>query len=389
MPGVEITSGIRRLGPDLALSFLRRRYVPESVALVLLGIALGQLAPGVRPLISADLVLLVLVPGLIFDAAFELEWDEVRAVLPALIGLAIPGVLVSALVVAVALNIGVGLPLGLAFVVGAITSATDPVAVVATLTRLRMPDRLRTLIEGESLLNDGTGLALVAIAVRAITSDLSTPNAVGLFVIGIGASAAIGYPVGVAGAWLMRLSPRAGLAFMLSVVYVYGAYALATSLGLSGVLVTVVAAMTIGRALRSSLGDAALAHDVDRAWAIIAFVLSAVTFVAMGAVVELGSLATSVDAIAIGIVAVIAARALIVYLPYAILARDVPAGWAHVLFWSGLRGAIAFAAVLALPRDFPQREALQEISLGIVLFTLVVNGTTAPLVIRAAIPRAS
>jgi monovalent cation:H+ antiporter, CPA1 family len=360
--------------------------VPESVAFVLLGILIGQLIPAVRSLISADLVLLVLVPGLIFDAAFDLEWPQVRGLLPALVGLAVPGVVISALIVAVALNLGAGLPLGLAFVVGAITSATDPVAVVATLTRLRMPHGLRTLIEGESLLNDGTGLALVAIAVRAITSDLSTSEAVRLFVLGIGASVVIGYPVGVAGAWLVRASRRSSLGFVLSVIYVYSAYAIATSLSLSGVLVTVVAAMTMGHMLRGSWGDAPLTREVDQAWAVVAFALSALAFLAMGAVIELGQLASSLGATMIGIVAVLAARAAIVYVPYLILARKIPVGWAHVVFWSGLRGAIAFAAVLALPHDLPQRQVLQDISLGIVLFTLVINGTTASLVIRAAIP---
>jgi CPA1 family monovalent cation:H+ antiporter len=354
---------------------------------VLIGIAVGQLFPGVRPLISADLVLLVLVPGLIFDAAFDLSWPAVRGMVPALAGLAIPGVVVSALAVAVALNIGAGLPLGLVFVVGAITAATDPVAVVATLARLRMPHRLRTLIEGESLFNDGTGLALVAIAVRAITSDLSAADAVASFVLGIAASAAIGLPVGIAGAWLVRLGRTAALGFVVSVIYVYAVFGVASSLSLSGVLVTVVAAMTMGHMLRATWGDAAITRDIDRAWAVIAFALSAVAFIAMGAVIELGSLVTSLGAIAIGIVAVVAARAAIVYVPYLILARNVPVGWAHVLFWSGLRGAIAFAAVLALPHDLPQRQLLQDISLGIVLFTLVVNGITAPLVIRAAIPR--
>ena len=333
-------------------------------------------------------MLLVLVPGLVFDAAFDLEWREVRGLLPALIGLAIPGVVISALVVAVALNVGAGLPLGIAFVIGAITSATDPVAVVATLTRLRMPQQLRTLIEGESLLNDGTGLALVAIAVRAITSDLSTVEAVGLFIVGIVTSAALGAPAGVLGAWLVRVSRRASLGFILSLVYVYGIYAVATSLSLSGVLVTVVAAMTMGHMLRASWSNASFAREVDRAWAVIAFALSALAFLAMGAVVDLASLGTSAGAIAIGIIAVIAARAAIVYVPYVIFARHVPIGWAHVLFWSGLRGAIAFAAALALPPDFPQRQVLQDISFGIVLLTLVVNGTTAPFVIRAALPHA-
>jgi len=161
-----------------------------------------------------------------------------------------------------------------------------------------------------------------------------------------------------------------------------------TSLSLSGVLVTVVAAMTMGHMLRASWGDAPRTRNVDRAWAVVAFVLSAATFVAMGAAVDVGSFAMSLGAIAIGISAVIAARAAIVYVPYVIFARHVPIGWAHVLFWSGLRGAIAFAATLALPPDFPQRQVLQDISLGIVLLTLVVNGTTAPYVIRAALRHA-
>jgi len=248
-----------------------------------------------------------------------------------------------------------------------------------------MPHRLRALIEGESLFNDGTGLALVAIAVRAISSDLSTADAAGLFALGIAASVAIGIPVGIAGAWLVRLVRTAALGFVVSVIYVYAVYAMATAVSLSGVLVTVAAAMTMGRMLRATWGDAVVTRDIDRAWAVIAFALSAVAFLAMGAVIELGSLASSLGAIAIGIVAVVAARAAIVYVPFLILARSVPVGWTHVLFWSGLRGAIAFAAVLALPHDFPQRQLLQDISLGIVLFTLVVNGTTAPLVIRAAI----
>jgi monovalent cation:H+ antiporter, CPA1 family len=363
----------------------RRAFLPESVLLVIAGLLIGQLMPSTRSLISAELVLLVLVPGLVFDAAFDLDWRVVRRMIPALAGLAIPGVLVSAAIVALLLNIVIGIPLALAFIVGAITSATDPIAVVATLERLSMPHRLRTLVEGESLLNDGTGLVLVAIAVTAATVGVTAPEAGVRFVIVIAASIALGYAVGRVGAQIFAALRRWPLAVAASIVYVYATYTIAVAIGLSGVLVTVIGAMTAGHTLRSDLADVPLTARIDRAWARIAFALSAVAFLAIGVVIDLGSLSTELRAIAVGVLAVVLARALFVYLPFAFVRRRAPIGWAHVLFWSGLRGAIAFAATLALPADLPERQLIQNVSFGIVLVTLVVQGVTAPAVVRAAL----
>lgn len=362
-----------------------RAFLPESVALVAIGLVIGAVVPSVRPLISADLVLLVLVPGLVFDAAFDLDWPMLRRLLPALIGLAVPGVLITAFVVAILLNGAVGIPLGLAFVVGAIASATDPIAVVATLERLRMPHALRTLIEGESLLNDGTGLALVAIAVSAATTALGTGEAVKIFAISVTVSAVVGYAAGRLGAALIQNARRWAVALVVSVLYVYGCYAAAAALGLSGVLVTVVAAITMGNVLREGWADRAMTVRIDRAWGRIAFLLSALAFLAIGAAIDVGSLSSELRAIGVGVFAVLLARALFVYVPYVFIRSRAPVGWAHVVFWSGLRGAIAFAATLALPADLPQRPLLQNISFGIVLVTLVVQGATAPLVVRAAL----
>lgn len=366
---------------------VRRGYLPESVALVLIGIVIGQVFPSTRSLISAEVVLLVFVPGLVFDAAFDLDWRTVRGILPALAGLAVPGVVVSAAVVAVALSL-LGTPLELAFVVGAITAATDPVAVVAILTKLRMPARLRTLVEGESLLNDGTGLVLVALAVEAVTNGLVAGDAILLFLITILVSVAAGIAAGVVGASVVRQARYPLLAFGISLVLAYATYALSAAVGLSGVLATVVTATTLGNLLRREWSDGVLAHRLDRAWAVVAFALSALTFLSIGAVIDLASLGDHVLSIAGGVLAIIAARALIVYIPFAIVRPRIPLGWAHVLFWSGLRGAIAFAAALALPVAFPQRLTLQEIAFGIVFVTLVVQGATSQLVVRVALPSA-
>lgn len=371
------------------MGFLRRGYLPQSVALVLVGLLVGQLVPSTRTLISADLVLLVFVPGLVFDAAFDLEWRAVRGMLPALTGLAVPGVVVSAAIVAVGLHLIVAMPLELAFVVGAITAATDPVAVVATLTRLRMPRRLRTLIEGESLLNDGTGLVLVAIAIDSVTRGLLPGEAITLFVATIAVSVVAGVAAGIGGAFVISRARHPLLAFAISLVLAYATYAVSAAVGLSGVLATVVTAIALGNVLRRGWADAVVAHRLDRAWAIVAFALSALTFLSIGAAIDLGSLGDNVGPIAAGVVAILAARALLVYVPFAIARPRVPIGWAHVLFWSGLRGAIAFAATLALPVAFPERLAIQDTAFGIVIVTLVVQGATAPLVVRRAIARPS
>ena len=370
--------------PDVA-GIVRRGFIPGSILVLAIGLVVGHAFPSLRSYISADLVLFVLVPGLVFDAAFDIEWRVARRLLPALVGLAVPGVIVSSLVVAFALR-PQGLPFELAFTVGAITAATDPVAVVATLTRLDMPHRLRTLVEGESLLNDGTGLVLVALAIEAATGTFDVTEGALLFVITVIVSVAGGVAMGVIGALVVRGSRFSLVAFIVTVVLAYATFGLAQATGLSGVLATVVGATTLGTLLRRSWSDHVLAERIDRTWSGIAFALSGVTFFAIGLVIDLPSLGDMLGPIAVGVVAVVAARALIVYVPWALLRPPVPLGWAHVLVGSGLRGAIAFAAALALPVAFPRRLDVQEIAFGIVLVTLVAQALLAPALVRAAVP---
>ena len=157
----------------------RRSPLPYSVALVVLGLLLAALAPATPVEVTPELVLIVLVPGLVFEAAYRLDFSELRRTFLGVAILAIPGVLVSAAVVALALA-ATGLDLGLAFIVGAIVSATDPVAVIATFRSLGAPHRLATLVEAESLFNDGTAVVVFTIAVAAVTGSVAPPDAVDL-----------------------------------------------------------------------------------------------------------------------------------------------------------------------------------------------------------------
>ena len=165
---LELLVGLLGLAVFVAI-VVRPLRLPYTVALVIAGLGVGHLASvaGYPPVdVSPELVLLVLLPGLVFEAAYRLRVVEIRRWIGGLALLAVPGVVISAAVVAVVLSVATGLRPDLAFIVGAMVSATDPAAVIATFKRLTVPQALSTMVDGESLLNDGTGLVLFAIAVE-------------------------------------------------------------------------------------------------------------------------------------------------------------------------------------------------------------------------------
>ena len=358
--------------------------------LVLVGLAGAALFPAVRFAVTPALVLGVFVPGLVFAAAYAIDWSELRAVLGPVIGLAVPGVVASAAVVAAALST-VGLRFELAFVVGAITAATDPIAVVATMRRLGVPAGLRTLVESESLLNDGTGLVLFALAVRAVTTGIGTMEGIALFLVTVVVSGVVGVAGGIIANQAIGWTRERPVQLAITVVLAYGAYQLAAVFGLSGILATVISGIVLGTLMRRS-PTSALAGEVEDLWDVIAFALTSLVSLLIGFAIALAALGSAAGGIIIGTIAAIVARGFIVYVPALVTrlmwrTRALPSGWDHVVFWSGLRGAIALAAALSLPADFPQRDLLQEISLGIVLLTLVAQGATAGFVVRRALPQ--
>ena len=159
----------------------RRSGLPYSVALVVLGLLIAAIGPTIDLVVTPQLVLIALVPGLVFEAAYRLDVTELRRTFFGVAILAIPGVLVSAGVVALVLT-ATGLEPSLAFIVGAIVSATDPVSVIATFRSLGAPAGLRTLVEAESLFNDGTAVVVFSIAVAAATSSVAPTHAVAWFI---------------------------------------------------------------------------------------------------------------------------------------------------------------------------------------------------------------
>ena len=223
----------------------RRSGLPYSVALVLLGLFLSAIGPPAQLAITPGLVLIVLVPGLVFEAAYRLDVVELRRTFLGAALLAVPGVLVSAGVVALVLAVA-GLEPSLAFIVGAIVSATDPVSVIATFRTLGAPGRLLTLVEAESLFNDGTAVVVFSIAVRAAAGPVQPLDAVIGFVTTVIVSAGLGLVLGVVATRVMVIAHDHLIELAVSVVLAYGTYLVADRLGQSGIIATVVAGIVLG-----------------------------------------------------------------------------------------------------------------------------------------------
>ena len=372
----------------------RRLGLPYTVALVLVGLVVSALPVRGNVEVSPELVVTVLLPGLVFEAAYRLDGGELRRTFGGVALLAVPGVLVSAAVVAVVLHLATGLPLEEALVVGAIVSATDPVAVVTTMRRLAAPRRLVTLVDAESLFNDGTAALVFVVALAALGSQPPTLEEAALrFGLGIVGSVVVGALAGILIARILATTDDYLIELTLTLLAAYGTYLVADLLHASGIIATVVAGIVLGtygrrRGLSPQAQDA-----VDVVWEFLAFVLTAAAFLLIGIAIPLGTLAEAALSIAWGVAAILVGRAVVIYLLLGGAARlerriglvpRLPLAWLHVMNWTGLRGAVATALALSIPEGTPDRTLLQGITFGIVLFTVIVQGTTAEWVLRWA-----
>ncbi len=397
MPGEETFRSVEfftvLLGAASILALISRRFgFPYTVALVLFGLGVAAFVPALAFEITPELVLVVLLPALVFEAAYHTDFGHLQRTGGGIALLAIPGVLISAGVVAFVVHYATGLPLELAFVIGAIVSATDPVAVIATFRRLGTPPALTTLVEGESLFNDGTAIVVFTIALRAVEGQVSIGDAVGGFTATVLFSLALG---GITGFVASRVVARVNdhlIETTITLLLAYGTYVLADLLHESGVIATVVAGITLGTYGRRIGMSARTQEALDTVWEFLAFILTALIFLLVGLAITVGDLVAAAVPIAWGIAAVLVGRGIVIYGLLGGAARLVgpkrshlEPGWLHILFWSGLRGAVAVALALSLPADFPERTLVQSVAFGITLFTLIAQGLSIGWVARRAL----
>jgi len=369
----------------------RRTILPYSVGLVVLGLLVSILDLPIELTLGPEVLLAVLLPALVFDAAYRTDARLLVSTLPAVVLLAVPGVLLTAVAVAFALDATSAMPLGIAFLAGTMLAATDPAAVISALGHLRAPPRLTPLIEAESLFNDGTGIVIFAIALQALTAPVSPLDLVVDLTVVVTVSIALGAAIGWLASLALRPVPDHLLELTISLVAAYGSYLLAQRFGQSGLIATIVCALVIGNYARHAALSGRGRDAVDTVWEFIGFLATTVVFLLIGLSIDVEQLRIAAVPIAVAMLALVASRAVVVYGLLgglgAATARlrwvsDMPLPWLHLVNWSGLRGAVAVALALSLPADLPERELVLGIVFGCVLLTLLIQGGTAQLLVN-------
>jgi len=368
---------------------VRRLHIPYTVALVVVGLLLTTQS-SVKFELTPELILGLFVPPLVFDAAFHLHLGELRRSAYTILVLAVPGVLLTTLIVGGILTLGISLSLPVALVFGALIAATDPVAVVALFRLLGVPKRLAVLVEGESLLNDGTALVLFNLMLAmALTGQFNLFNSMVDFV----RVSAGGIVLGLILGWMIsRLIARIDdylIEITLTTVLAYGSYLLADQLHFSGVLAVVAAGLVTG-----SLGPQGMSPTTRivlyNFWEYITFLVNSLVFLLIGLEVDIQALLGDWRPILWAIGAVLIARLMVIYGLSWITGRlgePISMRWRHIMFWGGLRGALSLALALSLPAALgPDRDLLRTMAFGVALFTLLIQATSmSPLVRRLGI----
>src|SRR6266545_5306081 len=355
----------------------RRLRLPYTVGLVLIGLVLSFLSPTAIK-ISPQIILALLVPPLVFEAAFHLNLDHLRRYFWLILLLALPGVILTTLLVGGVVAWGTGLAIQTAMVFGALVSATDPVAVVALFRRLGVPRRLQVLLEGESLFNDGTAIVMFNLMISiALASQFSLASSVRDFIAVSGGGVLIGIALGMLVSQVIGRIQDPLVETTLTTVLAFGSYLVAEYFHVSGVLAVAAAGIINGNAGPSGM-SATTRLVVFNFWEYAAFIANSFIFLLIGLTFDLDVMIANWQAIIWAILAALAARAVSIY-GFSFFGRELPRKWKHVLFWGGLRGAITLALALSLPETgslASVRENLQAMAFGVVLFTLLAQGSS-------------
>lgn len=370
------------------VAILSRRWnLPYTVALTVAGLIVGSLHLIEPPQLTKEFLFAAILPGLIFEAAYHLEFDRFRENAKVINALAIPGVAAAIGISAAILmaevktfEITEGFSLSHALVFGALISATDPIAVVSLFRSLGAPKRLMVLVEGESLLNDGTAVVFfTTLLAYALGQALTVGGAVIFFVTVVGVGVVVGAVVGLVVSQVTKRIDEPMIEITLTVIAAYGSFGLAEQVHASGVIATVVAGMLCGNYAAHVGMSPTTRIAVQSFWDYFAFALNSVVFLLIGFEVSTPSLLEYWPAITAAFLAVLVGRIIVVYTVSSLLARTkerLPWSWRAVLTWAGLRGAISMVLVLGLPYNFPHRDLLVHMTFGVVVLSILVQGMT-------------
>jgi CPA1 family monovalent cation:H+ antiporter len=382
------------LGIAVVVTIVARKFeVPYTVALVAAGLLLGALHPAVAPRLTHERLYLFFLPGLIYEGALHIDMRTFLSNKRTILLLALPGLVLAAVLTSAGLAVFAPL-MGLrglrpvaAVLFGTVISATDPTAVVSLFNTLGLPKRLNTIVEGESLLNDAVAIVLFSIAVEFATgASVSVGQGALQFVrvaaLGALAGAAVALVVAFVARYVADPMSRAAL----TTVAAYGSFLFAERLHLSGIVATLVAALMTAHA---GVGGARGTQDrvvVEWWWQFAAFSLNSVVFLLVGfQAVQLSELARLWAPILVSYLIVTGTRAAAVAVTTGALRRtteSVPLAWTKAIAWAGLRGPLSMVLALDLPDSLPEKHLLLDITSGVVVLSILVQGLTMPRFLR-------
>lgn len=371
---IEIVIGLLLISSLVGIITERLR-VPYTAGLVVIGLILALI--GRTDInVSPELFLGLLVPPLIFEAAFQVKAQDLFKDMTPILSLAIPGVLLTTFMVGGVLYWGTDFSLTTALLFGSLIAATDPVAVVSLFRSLGVPHRLQLLLEGESLFNDGTAIVLFNMMLTiAITGYFNLWESILNFIVVSGGGLLIGLLLGLVISLAISIIDNSLIETTLTTVLAFGSYILAEQFHVSGVLAVVAAGIVSG-----NLGPQRMTPTtrilVYNFWEYAAFLANSFVFLLIGLQIDLNILLTDWKAVLWAILAVLVARAASIY-GLSWIGPGIPRRYKHVLYWGGLRGAISLALALSLPVSLgEQGTIIKSMAFGVVLFTLLVQGLT-------------
>ncbi|MDQ6652846.1 MAG: sodium:proton antiporter [Acidobacteriota bacterium] len=357
----------------------RRLRVPYSIGLVIAGVGLALLP--LTPLVplTKQLIFTIFLPPLIFEAAINLRWSELRREMPVVLVLATVGVLLSAAVTAVGMHYLAGWAWISALVFGVLIAATDPVAVLATFKETGVQGRVRLLVEAESLFNDCTAaVAFTIVLTLAAGQGIGVIGVTKSLVIIVVGSIACGALVALLCLLLAGATDDHLIEITFTMVAAYGSFLLAEHFHTSGVLAALTAGLIIGNVGHLSLA-AESRKTVEEFWEYVAFFANSLIFLLIGMRVAIQNFRAFIPAAIAAIFLVILARAFAIYPSCLLFLRSklrVTARHQHILFWGGLRGALALALALGLPPQMPGRDDIIAVAFAVVAFSIFVQGLT-------------
>ncbi len=358
----------------------RRARVPYTVVLVLAGIGLALFSIVPEIALTKDLIFSAFLPPLIFEAAFYIPWPELRKDLPVIAMYAIVGVAVSAAITMIGMQKLAGWEFGPSLLFGVLIAATDPVSVIATFKEAGAHGRLRLLVESESLFNDGTAAVGFAVALAVVQGgEMTAAQIGGSLLVSILGGVVCGSVVAGAALFLAGHTDDHLIEITFTTVAAYGSFLLAERLHLSGVLATMTAGLLIGNyGHLGSITDKGR-EAVGSFWEYMAFVVNSLVFLLIGMRLAHQDYGVLILPVIIAVVLVLVGRAAGVYLCSVLFLRSsrrVDIRHQHILWWGGLRGALALALALGLPESVPRRLEITTLAFAVVAFSVLVQGLT-------------